>query len=212
MIRRAGQASACLFLLGCSAPPSAVKTASEPKPEPARVLQFYAAPAVIARGDRASLCYGVENATAVRVDPPVKSLRPAYSYCFPVSPRVTTAYTLSVDGADGRTFTRTAEVVVDPSAPSAADGAKPADSAASTRVAVASFTASPAEVAAGGLVTLCFTVVNATQVRLDPPVQPLGAAQHGCFSITPPKTTTYTLIATGKGGQTDRRELTVQVR
>src|SRR5438874_10785195 len=36
-----------------------------------KILSFYASPSVLTRGQRALICYGVANATAVRIEPGV---------------------------------------------------------------------------------------------------------------------------------------------
>src|SRR5690349_13697699 len=55
-----------------------------------KILQFYTGAGEIAAGGKALLCYGVVNATAVRLDPPVESVWPAVSRCFDVKPSKTT--------------------------------------------------------------------------------------------------------------------------
>ena len=98
----------------------------EPKPKPARVerdplaeygktlkiVQFYASGGQIAAGQKALLCYGVVNATAVRLDPPVETVWPSVSRCFEVKPAKTTRYTLTAEGADRTTASESVEVVV----------------------------------------------------------------------------------------------------
>lgn len=65
-----------------------------------KILSFYAAPPAIRSGQTARLCYGVVNAKTVRVQPAVKDLYPALSYCWEVSPRRRTDYRLTAwDGA-----------------------------------------------------------------------------------------------------------------
>src|SRR5262245_34033942 len=68
---------------------------SEPSPDPVRILQFYAAESLLPLDQSTNLCYGVENASAVRISPPVEHLWPALSRCIAVSPRETTTYTLT---------------------------------------------------------------------------------------------------------------------
>jgi hypothetical protein len=59
-----------------------------------RILDFYASPAVIPPGGRASICYGVNNAKKVRIEPPVEEIWPAQSHCLEVAPRKDTGYKL----------------------------------------------------------------------------------------------------------------------
>lgn len=66
-----------------------------------RILSFYATPPVVKRGEAASICYGVNNATKVRIDPPVEELRPALSRCIQVKPVEDTEFTLYAVDAGG---------------------------------------------------------------------------------------------------------------
>jgi hypothetical protein len=47
----------------------------------------------------------------------------------------------------------------------------------------------------GGKTELCYGVVNAKEVRLDPPVEKLWPSMSRCFDVAPAKTTHYTLTA-----------------
>jgi len=71
-----------------------------------RILDFYATPGVIRRGEQARLCYGVFGAKAVRLNPPVEQIDPAVSHCLDVSPAKSTQYTLTATDAAGHTTTR----------------------------------------------------------------------------------------------------------
>src|SRR5438034_4510776 len=42
-----------------------------------KILNFYANPGVIRRGEHANICYGVYGAKLVRIEPAVKELHPA---------------------------------------------------------------------------------------------------------------------------------------
>lgn len=77
------------------------------------ILNFYAAPAAIHRGDSAELCYGVSNAKSVTVDPkPLAGVWPALSRCVAVEPEKTTTYTLTAVDATGQKKTSTVTVEV----------------------------------------------------------------------------------------------------
>ena len=41
-----------------------------------KILDFYATPPAIRRGERATICYGVNAADSVRIDPPVEEIHP----------------------------------------------------------------------------------------------------------------------------------------
>ena len=77
-----------------------------------KILQFYTSGGEIAAGQKALLCYGVVNATAVKLDPPVESVWPSVSRCFEVTPAKTTRYTLTAEGAGGASASESVEVVV----------------------------------------------------------------------------------------------------
>src|ERR1035438_10228125 len=49
-----------------------------------RIIDFYASPQVIRRGNQARICFGVYGAKRVRIEPAVGDLRPAASYCLQV--------------------------------------------------------------------------------------------------------------------------------
>lgn len=66
-----------------------------------KILQFYASQPQVKRGERVLICYGVLNASTVRIEPPVEELKPALSRCFETSPARTTTYTLLAEGKDG---------------------------------------------------------------------------------------------------------------
>jgi hypothetical protein len=77
-----------------------------------KILQFYTSQGVIAAGSKSLLCYGVVNATAVRLDPPAETVWPSVSRCFEVRPAHTTRYTLTAEGEDRTTASASVEVVV----------------------------------------------------------------------------------------------------
>ncbi len=57
----------------------------------------------VAHGQTTQLCYGVVNATSVKIDPPVEQLKPSYQHCFEVAPKKTTTYTITAADAAGHT-------------------------------------------------------------------------------------------------------------
>ena len=69
------------------------------------ILDFYASPGAIARGESAKLCYGVSNANSVEIAPPAEPVYPSYGQCVDVSPRKDTTYTLTARDAAGHTQT-----------------------------------------------------------------------------------------------------------
>ena len=51
------------------------------KPGPVRILQFYASVGTLAPGEKALLCYGVENAKAVHISPMLQGVYPTHRRC-----------------------------------------------------------------------------------------------------------------------------------
>jgi hypothetical protein len=58
---------------------------------------------------------------------------------------------------------------------------------------------------------LCYGVVNAVSVKLDPPVEALKPTYRHCIDIAPKKTTTYTLTAFNAAGKSKSVSLEVRV-
>jgi hypothetical protein len=73
---------------------------------PVRILQFYASVGTLTPGDKAQLCYGVENARSIRIVPTLPGVYPAYIHCLEIVPEHTTHYTLQAEGYDGTVATR----------------------------------------------------------------------------------------------------------
>lgn len=77
-----------------------------------KILSFYASPAVIRRGQKALLCYGVNNATSVSIDPPVGAIAPSLSRCVEVRPSSTTSFTLTASDSRGRQLSQAIKLQV----------------------------------------------------------------------------------------------------
>jgi hypothetical protein len=181
-------------LTGCSSPEKrAVVPAA--RLESARITQFYATKAEVARGETALVCYGVENAAAVWMEPPRHELSAAVARCVEVSPVADTTYKLTVQGEDGTALTRELQVKV---------------GAAKARI--VNVNVSALEVKAGDLVSLCYIVENARAVTVGPIGFRAGSAAKGCTSDQPAKSTTYTISAIGAAGDQDQERVTVRVK
>ncbi len=87
------------------------------RPGPVRILRFYASVGAVLPGQKASLCYGVENAKTVRISPLLTGVFPSLSHCLEVSPEHTTHYTILAEGYDGIVATRSLTLPVENSAP-----------------------------------------------------------------------------------------------
>jgi hypothetical protein len=71
-----------------------------------KILNFYATPGVIRAGERADVCYGVNGAKSVRIEPSVGELHPSIARCVQVSPAANTEYKLVVQDDAGHTETQ----------------------------------------------------------------------------------------------------------
>src|SRR5581483_2623076 len=63
----------------------------------------------------------------------------------------------------------------------------------------------------GQTTQLCYGIVNAVRVEIDPPIEQAKPTYHHCVEIAPKATTTYTIKATDAKGNTKPESLTVQV-
>jgi hypothetical protein len=77
-----------------------------------KILNFYATPPTVRSGQKSMICYGVNAAESVRLDPPVEQLHPAVSHCFQVAPRRATEYKLIVADRAGHTLTQSLAIQV----------------------------------------------------------------------------------------------------
>jgi hypothetical protein len=173
--------SLALALTGCS---------RQPAPQP-RITQFRITPSFIPTGLTGRLCYGVENATKLELNPPVEAVLPASEYCIDITPKQTTTYTLMAYGKDGGQDMKSIEVKVGPPAPR-----------------ISNLSASSTAVKRGAQVKVCFKVENANSVKAKP-----GKLNKktNCLIDYPRKTTTYRITALGQNGEEDSGTLTVQV-
>ena len=77
-----------------------------------RILQFYARDAAISRGQSTLLCYGVLNASSVRLEPPMDGVYPAQNRCLEITPKQTTTYSLTAEGPKGPPASQSLQVIV----------------------------------------------------------------------------------------------------
>lgn len=186
-----------LFMASCSktAPPQARETTPASPPALPRITQFYAAPANPHQGEKTLLCYGVENASEVRIDPPVEKLWPAMSRCFELDPVKAGTYTVTASGAGGSV---TQSIRLEVGAPA---------------VELLEVTISTTEVARGGTVAICYKAKNAKNVSVRPGawIEPHDT-EVGCAGDHPQQDTTYTVTATGAGGDSAVQRVTARVK
>jgi len=77
-----------------------------------KILSFAADPGVVRPGGSVLLCYGVANASTVKMEPPVEGVRPALTHCVEAFPRKTTSYTLTAGDKSGKTVSASLTVAV----------------------------------------------------------------------------------------------------
>lgn len=183
------------------------KKSAAPAARRARITQFYASPAVIPPGGKTLLCYGVESASEVKLQPAVEELFPAMARCIEVKPATTTKYVLRAKGNDGAEVSSEATVAVDPKARAAS--AAPSRTAAPELIQF--FTASQMAVRKGAPFTVCYGVKGATSVTLTPAIHPVRPVDRECFTATLDKPTEMNLTATGPGGERDTMLLRIAV-
>jgi len=86
------------------------------------------------------------------------------------------------------------------------------DAYGTDRLTITQFLARAYEVRPGEPALLCYGVLNAKTVRIEPPVEALHPSPTYCFNVTPAKTTTYKLIAESADGKTADKSVTIIVK
>jgi hypothetical protein len=173
-----------------------VSPQSEPPPPAVKITQFYANPPSIPKGEKALLCYGVESAASVRIEPSVEKLSPTIARCFEVTPKEPTTYKLIAEGSSGGTAEQSITVDV--------GGARPV---------LFDLSVNTPTIKPGQLVSFCFQSKNATSVSGGPgKFQRGGKVDKDCLVDQPAKRTTYEIVVSNAQGLTDRASMTVEVK
>lgn len=144
------------------------------------ISSFNANPASISAGSASSLTWNVTGASTISISPGVGVVA---GTSVSVHPTTTTTYTLTATNSLGSS-TRTAIVSVVGNAPT-----------------IASFSANPTSISAGGASSLTWNVTGASTISISPGV---GAVTGSSVSVHPTTTTTYTLTATNSRGSSTR--------
>lgn len=165
-----------------------------------KILQFYARESSVLEGGKSVICYGVLNARSVRIDPPLENVSPSLNRCVEAAPNRETRYTLTAEGNDGRTVSESLLLGVH------------ADPEMLPQITSFRINKRERDYSGKWIFSLSYSVQNPEEVSIDPPVFPtLHRSPYGSFYVAPAKTTTYTLIVTGKYGHQVRRQLIVEV-
>jgi hypothetical protein len=187
-----------VFLLGliaCSPPASEVKAVAPASP-PVKITAFYASPPNPPLGEKTLVCYGVENASEVALDPPVEKVWPAISRCFDFTTSKPVKLKLTANGGNGSV---TQALDIAPGAP---------------RVQIVEVSINSVEVKRGEPVMVCVKAKNAAKLEIAPGEwRPEGRSQgFGCIEHHPISTTTYVVTATGVDGAVDTERVTARVK
>ncbi len=192
-----------LLCCGCGSPEKG-RPESKAAPTPVKITQFYASPSLLARGEKTLVCYGVENANDVRIEPEIEPVRPSPNRCLEFRPRRGGTYKLTASGDGGTRAQASLTIVVrEPSAKTAPQAEAPH--------LIQTFAASADSVLPGQPVTLCYAAENAESVRLEPAAGVEVRTGRSCVTVTPQRTTTYTLTASA-AGTSEQEKVTVRVR
>jgi hypothetical protein len=81
-----------------------------------------------------------------------------------------------------------------------------------TELKILAFYTGSAVVTRGDPLTLCYGVINARSVQIEPGVDGAGPSLNRCVSASPKETTTYTLTARSANGEEAKQSFTVEVR
>ena len=179
--------------LGCNTAPRSVQRTSVPDPV---IDTFYPTTMAISRGEAGVLCYGVQSASDVRIEPPVEKLHPALTYCFHVQTDKTTTYTLVAVNRDGKEARKQATLTVGGVKPKLQDMFVSAD-----------------KVKPGEEIALCWKSTGATQVEAGPgEFDHGGRASRDCIRDRPTKTTRYSVTVSNSLGMQDTDSIVVTVK
>lgn len=91
--------AAAIALAGCGISPR--QTKPEDLTHVLKILEFFPSASLVRRGEAVTICYGVENARAVKLDPPVAASEPSRHNCFAATITDTTEFKLTATGLDG---------------------------------------------------------------------------------------------------------------
>jgi hypothetical protein len=82
----------------------------------------------------------------------------------------------------------------------------------SGRLKILSFYVSPGLIRRGEKALVCYGVVNARTVRLDPAIERVWPSASRCFTVMPDRETRYTLTAEDANGHTATESFVLQVK
>ena len=160
-----------------------------------KILHFYGHTGNVEKGEHLIICYGVRDAQAVRLEPPLEALSPSLNRCIAVQVAAATTFRLIAQGANNAEVSASFSVNVVPAAP---------------RIIFVGL--SQKEIRRGTPLAICYGVKHAVKVQLEPGAVSLPPSEKQCIQFYPVRTTDYTFVATGEDGRTDRERFTVTVK
>lgn len=194
-----------LLLSGCARETPPAET-SESQPQAARILFFYPGQASVSPGDQAQVCYGVEHATSVRLEPALAEIRPLSNKCVWVEPNKTMDLSLIARGEDGTEVSESLTLTVKAGSPSTSHVAPEPTS----KRLIETLAATATSISPGGGSTICYVLSEKAVVTMEPSSGDLGTDLKKCVLVRPNRTTTYTLTANA-GGTSDKASVTIRV-
>ncbi len=160
-----------------------------------KILHFYGHTPNVEKGEHLIICYGVRDARAVRLEPPLEALSPSLNRCIAVQIEALTTFRLVAEGNDGAEVSASFSVNVVPAAP---------------RIIFVGI--SQKEIRRGTPLAICYGVKHAVKVQLNPGGVSLPPSEKQCLQFYPVRTTHYTFLATGEDGRTDQEKFTITVK
>ncbi|MDZ7639748.1 MAG: hypothetical protein U5J83_16100 [Bryobacterales bacterium] len=197
--------SGIMLLVSCAPESPRQEPVAKAPPAP-RIVSFYPGQPAVAPGDKAQVCYGVENADTVRLEPDVEQIRPLTTKCFWFEPERSMKLTLIATGTGGEEARETIDITVRAGAPSTTTAAPPAAEGAL----IDTFIATSTSIRPGGGSTVCYVLREPATVTLQPASGPLDADLKKCILVRPKATTRYTLTAKA-GNKSDSASVTIRV-
>ena len=82
----------------------------------------------------------------------------------------------------------------------------------SDKLKIVSFYTTPGAIARGQKALICYGVVNAKTVRLDPPVERVWPSVSRCLEVSPARETKFTLTAEDAQGHTETASFLLRVK
>lgn len=163
-----------------------------------KIVEFSVRPQRITRGASVSVCFKVENASSVDIQPEVAKSRAAED-CVQQRPRVTTTYVITAFNDAGlKSQPRQDTVTVDEPPPL-------------KHARILFFKASSQQINQGETIELCYGVADANTTAISPPGREVPSVENNCIKHRPRESGTYTLKTTGEDNKTETQELRVVV-